>query len=78
MVDADGDPITTEWSVVSGDASISDPSSLQTAVILENAAPTEPNACENNEYELLLTATDCPGEQSSNSVILTVTCCGTE
>jgi hypothetical protein len=78
VVDADGDPLSVEWSVVSGDASISDPTSQVTTAILESAAPTEPNACENNEYELMLTATDCPGEQSSNSVIMTVTCCGTE
>ncbi len=74
--DADGDPLTYLWEVVSGDATITDPTSLATTVTLEDAEPTEPSACEDTEYVFQLTATDCVGQTSTDTVTFTVTCCG--
>lgn len=76
--DGDGDPYTYTWSVVSGSASIDDASSLVTTVTLEDAAPTEPGACADNEYVLQLSATDCPGETATDTITLVVSCCGVE
>jgi len=78
VVDPDGDPVSYEWQVISGDVSISDPTELETIATFEGAAPTEPNACENNTYELELVASDCPGASSIDSVTVTVSCCGIE
>lgn len=76
--DADGDPISYFWEVVSGDATISDPTSLVTTVKLEDAEPTEPNECEDTEYVFQLTGTDCVGAEHTDTVTFTVTCCGVE
>lgn len=74
--DGDGDPYELTWSVVSGSASIADASSLVTAVTLTDAAPTEPDVCASTEYVFQLSATDCPGETSTDTVTITVSCCG--
>lgn len=74
--DGDADPYTLGWTLVSGNATITDATSLATTVTLEDAAPTEPDACESNEYVFQLSATDCPGETATDTVTLTVTCCG--
>ena len=76
--DPDGDTFTTVWSVLSGDADISDVNSIQTTVVLQNAEPEEPGACTSTVYEIQLAATDCPGTTSSDSVSFTVNCCGVE
>lgn len=75
--DGDGDTFELVWSVVSGDADIDDPTSLVTAVTLNEPTPTEPDVCASNEYVFQLTATDCPGEAATDTVTLTVSCCGT-
>ncbi len=74
--DGDGDPYEVTWTVVSGDADITDPTSLVTTVTLNEPTPTEPDVCESNEYVFQLSATDCPGETSTDTVTLTVSCCG--
>ena len=76
--DADGDSVTTMWTVTSGSATIDDPTSLSTDVTLTGAAPSEPGACEEIDYVFTLTATDCSGKSSSNTVTVTVDCCGVE
>lgn len=58
--DADGDPLVYEWTVLDGDATIADPTSLSTTVRLEGAEPTEPSACEDTTYEFQLKVTDSP------------------
>ena len=78
VTDADGDPMTYEWIVLNGDATISDPTSLETTVILSGATVTELNACEETSYELELIVEDCPGDGSNDSIDFTVTCCGVE
>lgn len=78
ITDADGDPMTYEWVVMSGDATISDPTSLETTVILSGATTSELNACEETNYELELIVEDCPGDGSNDSIGFTVTCCGVE
>lgn len=76
--DADDDPYVFEWTVIDGEATIDDPHSLRTPVILAGAAPVEPGACENNDYTFQLSATDCPDATVTDTVIFTVTCCGTK
>ena len=78
ITDADGDPVTVEWIVLNGDAVIDDPYALVSTMTLSNAEPLEPNVCEANDFEFQLRATDCPGEETVESVIYTVSCCGIE
>ena len=78
VVDPDGDPVSYEWQVISGDVSISNPSELETLATFEGATPTEPNACENTSFDLELVATDCPGANSIDDITVTVTCCGVD
>lgn len=75
--DPDGDPISIVWTVESGDAVITDPSSLSTTVTLMNSAPTEPSACESIPFTFKLTVTDCTGAVSTDTVKFTSSCCGT-
>jgi hypothetical protein len=76
VTDADGDPLTYEWTVVSGEAEITDSSSLITTVTISDAEPTEPEACEDNEYEFQLSVSDCTGATDEDTVVYTVSCCG--
>ena len=76
--DADGDPLTIQWEVLSGDAEIADPTALNTMVTLSEAEPTEPGACEDYVYEFQLTVTDCFGDTVTDIVTYTSTCCGVE
>ena len=74
--DPDGDPYTLVWSVEEGSAKITDPNQLSTTVTLSDAEPTEPDECEDVEYRVLLTVTDCTGEVSTDTVKFVATCCG--
>jgi hypothetical protein len=76
--DVEGDPVEIEWVVISGDAVIEDPTSLVTNVTFSNAEPLEPNLCEPTDFELQLRVTDCPGDETLESVLYTVSCCGIE
>jgi hypothetical protein len=75
--DADGDAVTTRWTVVSGNATIANPNSLSTQVTLSDAEPSEPSACEANDFVFELAATDCTGATTTSTVRVTVNCCGT-
>ena len=74
--DPDGDRYTVMWSVLDGDASISDETSLQSSITFRNAEPEQPGSCSHTAYEIQLAATDCPGFTSTDTVIFTVNCCG--
>ena len=76
VTDVDGDPLTYEWVVLSGEAEIEDASSLTTTVTLMEVEPTEPEACEDNEYEFQLSVTDCTGATETDTVVFTASCCG--
>jgi hypothetical protein len=76
--DADADPLTYSWEVLSGNAEIADPTVLSTTATLTDAEPTEPGACEDTVYEFQLTVTDCVGDVVTDIVTFTVTCCGIE
>ncbi len=76
IFDKDADPMESEWTVVEGDATIADPSQTTTTVSLTGAEPVEPGACEDTSYVMQLSATDCPGAVSTDTVTFTVTCCG--
>lgn len=76
--DPDGDPYSLVWSVVDGDATITNTGLLTTTAKLENAEPTEPDKCEDVEYTFKLTVTDCTGATTEDEVTYTVSCCGTE
>lgn len=74
--DPDGDPLTYEWTVIDGDATISDADKLNARVKLEGAEPTEPGACEDTTYQFQLKVTDCTGAEATSQVTYTVNCCG--
>jgi hypothetical protein len=74
--DGDGDAMTYLWSVVDGDATIADPTSLVTTVELEGAEPTEPAACTDTTYTFQLLVTDCTGASTTSTVTYTANCCG--
>jgi hypothetical protein len=74
--DPDRDSVNTEWTVIDGSAAIHDPNSLTTTVVLSGAQPDEPEACTDTEYSFQLSATDCTGAVSAQTVTHTVTCCG--
>lgn len=76
VTDADGDPITYVWSSDNENVAITDANSLVTTVILSEAAPTEPGECETTEYEFTLSATDCTGSTQTDTVTLSLSCCG--
>ena len=59
--DADGDPLSYTWELISGDATIASANSFVTTATLEDAAPVEPNECEETEYVFQLTGEDCVG-----------------
>ena len=76
--DADGDPLTYQWYVMSGDATLSDPMDMNTEVTLSGASVDSVGACETTTYELELVAQDCPGGSAADSITLSVNCCGVE
>jgi hypothetical protein len=76
--DADSDPLTISWEVLSGDAEIADPTALTTTVVLSEAEPEEPGACADTVYEFQLTVTDCYGDTVTDIITYTMTCCGIE
>ncbi len=76
--DADGDSISYQWYVMSGDATLADETSLTSDVVLSGASASEPNACETTTYELELVAQDCPGGAAADALTITVNCCGVE
>ncbi len=76
ITDADGDPMTYLWEVLDGDATITDPTNLNSTVKLKGAATTEPSVCTENEYTFRITATDCTGESDSDTISILVNCCG--
>lgn len=78
VTDSDGDQVSYQWYVMSGDATLSDPTDLNSEIVLSGASPTAPNACEITTYELELVATDCPGGSAADAVTISVNCCGVE
>lgn len=76
--DPDGDPITLLWTLESGVATMSDPTSLTSSVTLEKIEPSEPGACEDTSATFKLSVTDCTGAVSTDTVKFTASCCGTE
>ena len=76
IVDVDNDPYTVVWELVSGDGSISDVNSLITTMSAENLTTTEPYYCNQNQFVLSLTVTDCTGEYTQAGTTLAAECCG--
>lgn len=76
VTDADSDPLAIQWTLIDGDATISDTHSVTTQVVLQNAEPEEPGACAEIEYRFELQATDCTGAVVTDRVTYTVSCCG--
>jgi len=77
-VDPDGDAVTYEWYVMSGNATVLEPYSAETTVTLSGATTSGVGSCDTTTYELELVATDCPGAQAADGVSISVTCCGVE
>ena len=76
--DPDGDTYSIEWSAISDDTHLSNTEKMETTVTLRNASPTGPNVCTDTMYEVQLSATDCPGDVSTDVISFTVVCCGVE
>ncbi len=74
--DPDDDTMTYGWTAESDGIAIHSPSSLETSIVLSGSQPSEPDLCEPNEYTLRLTATDCTGASTSQTVTHIVNCCG--
>jgi len=74
--DADDDPLTVEWMVISGSAGIEDNDRILTEAQLGSSQPIEPDECEPNAYEFELTVTDCTGAVASGRVTHNAICCG--
>jgi hypothetical protein len=74
--DGDSDPVTTLWEVVSGSATIDEPTLLVTTASLTSSQPLEPDACEATDYTFQLTATDCTGATATQMVTHQAVCCG--
>lgn len=76
--DADGDPLTIEWIAVSGTVNFTDATQIPTTATFSESEPTEPGVCDDNEYQLRLSVTDCTGANVTSDVVYTVQCCGIE
>jgi len=74
--DPDNDTVSYTWTVEAGAAAIHSPNNLETSVVLSGAEPSAPDTCDENEYRFRLTAVDCTGAESSQTVTHIVNCCG--
>lgn len=74
--DADGDPIDIVWSVVDGDATLLDNGAVPIDAVLGPTTPEEPDACSETAFTFQLSVTDCPGEVTTDEVVITAECCG--
>ncbi|MEL6346199.1 MAG: PKD domain-containing protein [Myxococcota bacterium] len=75
--DIDNDPMDLEWRIT-GDAEveIAEPTSLNTSATLYGASPTDPLDCAETKYRFELSATDCPTDETVDTMQVIVTCCG--
>jgi hypothetical protein len=76
--DADNDPYTAHWELISGNGSVSSPDELVTSAQITDIEAVEPLVCESNEFVFELTVTDCTGASTSSSTTVTADCCGVE
>lgn len=76
VVDVDNDPYTVQWELISGSGSIADTSSLITTLLAEGLSTDEPYYCNQNQFVLGLTVTDCTGESTQANTTLSAECCG--
>jgi hypothetical protein len=74
--DPDGDPVVYSWSSVEGNIGFLDEKLRETTALISGASPEEPGVCSVTEFQVALTATDCPGASSSDALTINVTCCG--
>jgi len=75
--DPDGDPIVIAWTVDTSTAKITDDTVVTTTASLPKSKPDEPDKCVDTPYTFTLSVTDCPGETSTDSVVIQSECCGT-
>lgn len=78
IADADSDPYTYTWSIVSGEGEISDSDGVPTTITLEDITATEPSVCDTTSYTIALTVTDCTGESTYTEATIDVECCGSD
>jgi hypothetical protein len=76
ITDAESDPYTTLWELVSGEAEIDDPLALVTMITLPGPEPEKPAACVESVTVFQLNATDCPQATAADQITYYVTCCG--
>ncbi len=76
--DSEGDSMTYRWTVSPSGPTIRSATSLSTTVTFADAMPDEPGACVDEVYTFTLTVTDCAGKSASDTMKVTVNCCGRE
>jgi hypothetical protein len=76
--DADNDPYTVHWELISGNGSVSSPDELVTTAQITDIEAVEPLVCESNDFVFQITVTDCTGASTNSSTTVTADCCGIE
>jgi hypothetical protein len=73
--DADGDSLTYTWSVTTGSGTLSTSVGGSTVLTIRGGAATD-GSTTSTAVTVLLTATDCYGRSSTDTVTLTSSCTG--
>ncbi len=74
--DAEGEPLSYTWTVISGDASLDDDDTSTPTATLVGTTTAEYAATVGDDYEFQLEVRDCYGDTSSDTVIITLECTG--
>jgi hypothetical protein len=76
ITDPDGDPFELFWVITDGSATLSSTDDMPISAIIGKTTPDEPGVCAQELTTFQLSATDCPGETTTDDIIVTVECCG--
>jgi len=74
--DADGEPLTYTWTVLTGDASLADDDTSTPTATMVGTTTAEYGVVVSDSYEFQLDVTDCYGDTSSDTVTVVVECTG--
>ena len=76
VVDPDGDPMTVLWEITEGDAELVTDDEAVGSALLGDVAPTQVGQCKSASVKFKVTATDCPGDDATDTITVTAQCCG--
>ncbi|HCH61930.1 MAG TPA: hypothetical protein DFR83_03935, partial [Deltaproteobacteria bacterium] len=74
--DADGEQLTYEWAVLSGDVVILSQSDGAASIVIDSTTQAEYGATVTDTYELEVTVTDCTGDTDTDTVVISYECTG--